>query len=301
MRQLRRLRSSNVTEADLLEIEKSQKRRSDRPSALTLKEINLADKVFQWRNLNENIAASTDHLRELVRILKATKKPLDPIVVTPIGNRFFLLEGHHRLEAYRAAGWRKVIPVRYFSGTVREAQDEALIQNIKNKLQMSRAEKFDAAFRLIRQHTKTYEQIHDATTVSLRTINTMAEVLRECPDAAQEASWRRALWAYKKRMRVDDSENVGGDDWREKKAQKLAKQLVKNVGTGFVRDADVTARALEIIDGSLPSRLISQWPEMAADVLLDILHLENNEEAEAILRGMIYASGLSVDVEDVDL
>ncbi len=92
------------------------------------------------------------------------------------------MEGHHRLEAYQLAGWRKRIPVKFFEGTVKEAEDQALILNIKDKLRMTRGDKFDAAFRLLKQESKTYEQISELTTVSLRTVNNMAKVLRECPD-----------------------------------------------------------------------------------------------------------------------
>jgi ParB-like nuclease family protein len=104
MERKRRLRAirSNVSEVDLLGIEKKQKRRADRPQALALADINVADKVFQWRNRDENLAQSAHHLKELARVLEATKKPLDPIVVTAVEDRFFLLEGHHRLEAYQA-------------------------------------------------------------------------------------------------------------------------------------------------------------------------------------------------------
>jgi len=289
MRRRRRLRviSSNLTEADLLKIEKAGKRRADRPSTLSLREIHVADKVFQWRNRGDNIAESINHLNELVRVLKATKRPLDPIVVTPIGNRFFLLEGHHRLEAYHKVGWREQVPVRYFVGTVSEAQNEALMLNIKDKLRLSKAEKFDAAFRLLKQGTKKYEQIKDVTTVSLRTINTMAKVLREHPTMAAETSWRRA-WSDYQRQLVPENDTGRNDDWREKKAQKLAKQMIKNVGVGFVRDTDITARALEIIDENLPKALIYEWLDTAEEVLVEVVGEENNEQAEQFLRAFIY-------------
>ncbi len=249
-----RLKRSEVTEAYLLKIEKIKKRRADRPKTLPLKDIQIADRVFQWRNLDENIMASVNHLKDLVRVLEATNKPLDPIVVTPIGSKFYLLEGHHRLQAYREARWRKPIPVRYFEGSVKEAQDKALVLNFKDKLRMTRAEKFDAAFRLVKQGEKTYEQIKDITTVSVRGEDT--------------------------RNRLD---------WLEEKAQKLAGQIVKNVGQELVRDADITARALEIIDEDLPTALIYAWLDRAQEVLLDVVREQNNETAEQLLTAFIYA------------
>jgi hypothetical protein len=78
--------------------------------------------------------------------------------------------------------------VTHFEGTVLEARDKALKLNVKDKLPMSRAEKFDAAFRLLKRGNKTYEAIKEHTTVSIRTIATMAKVLREQPGAAEETS-----------------------------------------------------------------------------------------------------------------
>lgn len=298
MRRLKRLRTSNVTKEDLLAIEASKKRRADRPKALALNEIHLADKVFQWRNLNENIAASVDHLKELERVLRSTKEPLDPVTVTPIGDKFFLLEGHHRLEAYRAVGWRKPIPVKYYLGSVEEAVDEALVLNVKDKLRMSRSEKFDAAFRLLKQRKKTYEQIKGATTVSIRTINNMATVLREYPEAAKEASWRRARWLHQQTLEAIADVEDRDIDWKEKKARKLAKQLIHNVGTGFVRDADITARALEIVDENLPRALVYEWLDIAEDVLVEVAREQSNEWAEELLRAFIYGQG--ADASPID-
>jgi len=227
------------------------------------------------------------HLDELTRVLKVTKKPLDPVVITAVGTKFYLLEGHHRLEAYQAAGWRKPVPVKYFDGTVTEARDEALRLNIKDKLPLSRAEKFDAAFRMVKRNEKTYEQIRDITTVSVRTLATMAAILRDHAKA-MDYTWSRA-----RALQFETSEEDGRLDWREEKAQKLAKQLVKNVGLGFFRDADITARALEIIDENIPASLIGEWIETAKDVLVDFVREENERLAEELERAFIYPGAWS--------
>jgi len=291
----RRTISSAITEADLLKIEKTEKRRMDRPKGLPLRGIHLAENVFQWRNRNENIVQSENHLIELVRVIRSTRKPLDPIVVTAVGKKFYLVEGHHRILAYRNIRWDVPVPVKYFEGTVSEAQDEALRLNIKDKLRMTRAEKFDAAFRLVKRETQTYAAIKEATTVSLRTINTMAKVLREYPEAAKHTSWRSALWSYTRRLKIADDDNDREIDWREEKAQKLAQQLIKNVGVGFVRDTDITARALEIIDEALPGALVSEWIDIAQEILLAALREENNEKAEELLLALAYPAAGSVN------
>jgi len=286
---------SSITEADLLQIEKTEKRRADRPKGLSLGRIHLAENVFQWRNRNENIVQSDSHQTELARILRSTGKPLDPIVVTAVGKKFYLVEGHHRILAYRKVRWDGPVPVKHFEGTVSEAQDEALRLNIKDKLRMTRAEKFDAAFRLVKRGTQTYAAIKEATTVSLRTINTMAKVQREYPKAAEHTSWRNALWSYTRRLEIADDDNDRKIDWREEKAQKLAQQLIKNVGVDFVRGTDITARALEIIDEALPRALVSEWIDIAQEVLLAAVREENNEKAEELLLALIYPAAGSAN------
>ena len=84
---------------------RTEKRREDRPLTLRFKDIHVADQVFQWRIREDNLAADIAHIRELARTIRDKWKPLDPLLVTPIGQRFYVVDGHHRLEAYRLARW----------------------------------------------------------------------------------------------------------------------------------------------------------------------------------------------------
>ena len=106
--------------------------------------------MFQWRIREDNLAADIAHIRELARTIEDKKRPLDPILVTAVGKKFYVVDGHHRLEAYRLAKWRKEIPVRYFEGNLKEAQEEAWRRNYKNKLPMRHADKLEAAWRSVR-------------------------------------------------------------------------------------------------------------------------------------------------------
>jgi ParB-like chromosome segregation protein Spo0J len=42
----------------------------------------------------------------------ASGTPLDPILVYLVGERFYVMDGHHRLAAYDTAKWTGNIPVR---------------------------------------------------------------------------------------------------------------------------------------------------------------------------------------------
>jgi hypothetical protein len=90
----------------------------------------------------------------------------------------------------------------------------------------------------------------------------MASVLGLHGEQAAKLPWSRARNLGKG---YDVSESP--EDWLEKEAQKLARQLLRNVGRGFVDRPDVTARALEIISPGLPSALMSEWLPMARDLV----------------------------------
>jgi ParB-like chromosome segregation protein Spo0J len=70
-----------------------------------------------------------------------------------IGDKYYILDGHHRLDAYHSAQWSNKIPVKVFSGTLQDARLKALELNSRNKLPMTQADKQEAAWEL----TKTTE------------------------------------------------------------------------------------------------------------------------------------------------
>jgi hypothetical protein len=182
---LKRLRSL-LTLGDLKRFEAEAPRAKQRPDGLLLKDIHVAPSVFQWRLADEDIAADELHVRELARVIqsKTPMKPLDAILVTAIGKRFFVVDGHHRLDAYHTAGWKGRVPVQHLEKSLEAAQVEALKRNIKNQLPVTRAAKSEAAWRLMVKRYKnpegklTWEAIADLTTVDRST------VARMCPPSA---------------------------------------------------------------------------------------------------------------------
>src|SRR4051812_3249355 len=103
-----RFRNSPVTYDDLKRIESREPRRADTPQELRRSAIQIADKVFQRR-----LRVSDDHVRYLVAQLKSGE-PLKAVLVTAVGQEFYLVEGHHRMEAYHTVKWKKPIPVEVF-------------------------------------------------------------------------------------------------------------------------------------------------------------------------------------------
>src|SRR4051812_36393065 len=86
---------SDITLEDLETIERTQKRVESKPTELPIQAINVADKVFQWRLEDDNVLADREHIKELARVLRSQEEPLEPLLVTPIGDKFYVIDGHH--------------------------------------------------------------------------------------------------------------------------------------------------------------------------------------------------------------
>lgn len=248
------------TLAKLLAAERSQKPHPSRPREVPLGLLKLAEDVFQWRKFTSELSSEETHIKELVRILKIGIQPLDPILVKVIGDKFYIVDGHHRYHAYKTINWSSSVPVIYFEGTVAEARLEGLKCNIKNKLPMTKEDKFEAAWTLVKDGELTKKEIEDLTTVSDRTIGNMRKVLKEFPISIQ-SSWREA------KSFQFNNEDYEHSTWLEETATKLAKTLAKTIGTNLTKRPDVLARALEKINSRLPEALVREWQELAEMVI----------------------------------
>ena len=243
----------------LLTAERSQKPNPSRPSQVPLGLLKLAEDVFQWRKFTSELSSEETHIKELVRILRTAIQPLDPILVKVIGDKFYIVDGHHRYYAYKKVNWSSLIPVNYFEGTVEEARLEGLKCNIKNKLPMTKEDKFESAWTLVKDGKLTKKEIEELTTVSVRTVGNMRKVLKEFPISVQH-SWREA------KSFQFDKEDYEHSTWLEETATKLAQTLAKTIGTNLTKRPDVLALALEKINSRLPEALVREWQELAEKV-----------------------------------
>lgn len=260
----RRSWNSETTYESLRAAESIEQNPTERPAELHLKHLHVAPTVFQWRDLQLTQTADDAHMRELVRVLLDSKAPLDPLLVAPIGAKFFIIDGHHRFDAYHTVDWKRPVPVEYFGGSLREAQIEALRRNSKNKLPITPRDKFEAAWRLLRQGGEASQaSIAQAATIARRTVSTMAKVLKDHPQAGT-MTWREA------RKFQWDNVPEGTDDWRLAKAQKLASQWAKNLPPNFAAHADIVAMALEILNADFPRQLVHYWTGKDGELLSEM-------------------------------
>jgi ParB-like chromosome segregation protein Spo0J len=232
--------------------------------SLNRESIAIAAKAFQWRLPNENEGARDDHIQTLANAIRDTGKPLDPILVFTVGDAFYVVDGHHRMAAYDTAKWRKVIPATVFEGTLEGAADAGRARNIRDKLPMSRNDKREAAWTLVKRDPRpTREWISSETTVSPSSIDGMRKVLKSLKakevDAVTIAGMTYAQALGK--MSADDAgETWEYETWKQKEAEKIVKKL-EAAGIGYMlrKDHEIAALALERVDANLVHTLVGEW------------------------------------------
>jgi len=280
---------SSLTLEDLKRFEAEEARSTEQPDTLPLKDIHVAPFVFQWRLENDERAAEEQLMKDLVRFIEGDEPPraLDAIIlVTAIGKRVFVLDGHHRLDAYHTAKWMGRVPVKHFNGSLKEAEALALRLNVKNKLPMTQDAKSEAAWRMLvaglNDHTwrRTHEEIMRATTASRTNIKRMARALRALGDRAIHMSWADVRKKLRSQQQ-DEMDEADRRDWKEEKARELADYLMKGP-TNLIRDPEITARALTMVSSLLPSLLVGEWPEEARESLLVAIEECVPNRAEAV-------------------
>lgn len=91
---------------------------------------------FQFRVLG----ADSANLNRIVSTLQAGGEARDPVRVARIGKALYLVDGFHRLEAYRKAG-RQTIPALVAKLSLEEAREAARASNAMNGKGYSRADR----------------------------------------------------------------------------------------------------------------------------------------------------------------
>ncbi len=280
---LEALRSEDTYE-DLLGLERTAKpsNMTDEPW-VSVKKLVVAEKVFQWRGEHSDLHAEERHMRELMRTLELGRN-LQPIVVIRLGKKLYVVDGHHRLAAYAALG-KTEVPAAYFKGNLEAAFLKSLDINIRDKLPISRMDKFEAAFRLVKHktryhHSMTWEEIAQRAVVSERLVYKMQAILRE-HRKAREWSWGKTL---EKIVNAERVYKPGSDEFRDEHARKMAEQIMSKVGMNLTANPDITAKALAMISEELPRALIDEWEEEAIEVFIQKAQEANNDEAERALK-----------------
>lgn len=223
---------------------------SDRKARLKVDDITTKESLFQPREgLNE------EHVETLRRIRKDGRE-LDHILVIQVGPLTVLLDGHHRLEAYRRhPAVDLCIPVEFFAGSLEEALDAAGEANTRARLQMTAEERQNFAWRRTVLGIGSIKQVSRVAGVSERSVTTMRQVRDRIANGGGPmpsmkpgffGTWREA----RKAVREDTGEAAFDyEEHMEQKARLLAADLYKRHGTAFTREPRMTARVLEMMFG----------------------------------------------------
>jgi hypothetical protein len=224
--------------------------------------LHVAENVFQWRgNYRRDQWTRNDHIHTLARAVRDSGKPLKRLLVMPVAEKPYVIDGHHRLAAYDTARWTKVIPVEVFAGSLTEARVRALTGNVKDKLPMTTQAKSEAAWTITKENLgkPTAEQVRDWTQVSIRQVRFMRKVWREINErkdvdrtSVQQLTWKKARDAWEGK---DTDTDFDQESWIEKKAQQVVAQINNhNLAKGLLEDTEVTALVLRTLSEKLPGR-----------------------------------------------
>ncbi|TIS17780.1 MAG: nuclease [Mesorhizobium sp.] len=207
------------------------------PPALHLGDIETVPTLFQPRG-----GISERHVSELIKAIKAVGA-LDPVTVMLVGTRFVLIDGHHRIEAYRAARWAGPVPVRYFDGTPEEGVLVAGEANSKAKLPMDNTDRQNFAWRLVLIDRHSIAKVAKASGISPAQVTIMRRAKKTLGEHAGDyVSWFRArLAANGKDLLIDPNEK---DEWMEQLADRYADELTKKFSTKLALNPEVAAMAL---------------------------------------------------------
>jgi hypothetical protein len=287
---LRRPVDTNETHVDVQRALTKAKGSPELKGALALNRnsIVVAEKVFQWRLLDTDVVNREDHILDMANAVVDSNKPLDAILVFPVGDKFYVVDGHHRLAAYHTARWIGPIPATVFSGTLEEAYLGALSLNSRNKLSMTKSDKQEAAWKLVKLGGLSKVQIRELTSVATSNVANMRRVLRKLqelkrPEGAipiADLTWRRAL-REDYYAPEDGRKEWDADEWKEREATKIVEALMKaNIGFMLKEQPEITAMALEKLHDKLPEALMKEWVHrLDPEFLVGFIREQLDEEA----------------------
>lgn len=230
-----------------------------KPTTLSLKKVKLWPEVFQQRRPEKRISSA--HVRMLASKAKANPHLLlDPLTVWWDGKAWACIDGHHRVEAYRAVGVNE-IPVAVFEGSIEEAVAFSARANTRDKLQMSRGEKSNAGWHLVIKTKLSKSAQADASGVSERQVAHMRRVKEILESKGikdlEDMGWEEA----RKTAAGEDAAQEWDEGEAERRAQELATKLHRVFGKANFSKIEIFARALELYSPLLVQGLGEYWNE----------------------------------------
>lgn len=228
--------------------------------------ISGGDFSFRTEGLNEG------HKADLAGTIRNTGKALDPVLLwhppeAPEGAKLVLLDGLHRVMAYRAVGWTDGIPALILVGADRRAAlGAALKASGKRVLGLTQTERLDAAWRLVRETVTPRFKVREIATladVAMRTVDNMRARFRVMQEEEIEIT---GSWLRDRRSR-DSEEAMEGmtDAQRRAEIEKLAADIRdlldrrKHPERGILRESEAVWEAIQVALGERTLKDMLAW------------------------------------------
>ncbi len=249
------------------ETEVNKRPPQDDPETIHLEQIRMAHSVFQPRQFLEgSVGYSEDHIQKLVEaIFNEPSHTLDPITVWWSGEKWRVIDGAHRLIAYRRVQSKAklknpLIPVRVFTGHLYQAIEESVKLNSKDKLQMTKSDKANSAWRMTVLDKHSKKQIHIICKVGISTVSRMRNVVVKMKEKFLDDFLNKALsYTWEKAQRFDMEQINRDDSWEDKLAKNWSRRLAREFGMKAASQPTAFAKAIEIYSSRLPMNLAEYW------------------------------------------
>lgn len=210
------------------------------PDRLPLASIKLLPELFQPRDTR----LDPRQVQKLERGIERDGE-LDAVEVIQIGAETYLIDGHHRMEAYANAKFTSPVQVVYFSGTVEEAVLHAGKVNSGDKLPMDMQARTDFAWRLTLMGTYSKAQRVKAAGVSDGTVSQMQRVRKTLgSDAYEYKSWAKARDVAIGKAGADISDE-DREQWKREQADRWADRMAQAFSNKLSKNLEVAAMALD--------------------------------------------------------
>jgi hypothetical protein len=218
--------------------------------------------LFQPRELDGRWTEDERHIETLAAVIGSPERPsyLDPMTIWWGGDRWYVIDGHHRLVAYDRVKVRKALPVHVFEGSLEEAMAEAARSNSKDRLVMRQEDKLNFAWKLTLTTKLSKARVAEACGAGERTVanmRTTRDRLLGQPGVLLEdlldISWPQArMMAEGKEMTRD----FDPDDALRKRADIYRHRHYKHFKDIPTRDPEAFALGLLLSNDRLPGILM---------------------------------------------
>jgi hypothetical protein len=151
-------------------------------TTLLIADVQRADDVFQPRKFTYTKDESSRQVANLARSIRRRKR-VPMIRVVKAGGFWWVCDGHHRHDAFRAVSKQKpktgepvtTLPVHFFVGTKAEAHALSVSENTEDKLPTDHDDKMESAWRMVLLGPSVWSisQVADRAKISERTVANM--------------------------------------------------------------------------------------------------------------------------------